>query len=328
MLERLRKLLTVLLPLSLFAQAQELPTLSEPDPEVGEVALGESIQVSPISFSLPEPTEQAPFLVKKTKSPTVAVLLSSLVPGLGHYYLGEPRVGSGLLGGALLGGASAYATRNDPSLFATSLYTVRAVGGYGIFAAYRDAKLYNGNPLLTMPRDDFKSLTAAPFQWSVLKKPEVWGACLGALALATTTAYFAYPEDASARIKTTYIEPLSALPIAIGEESIFRGFLQSSLGEVLPPWGAITLSSLAFGAAHIPNAQHLEQSHQWRYYTFSLPLITGLGAYMGWLTHKNHSLKESVALHAWYDFSLMFAGALASKAAIGEKTEIFHSWEF
>jgi membrane protease YdiL (CAAX protease family) len=206
--------------------------------------------------------------------------------------------------------------------------TVQAVSLYGIYAAYRDAKLYNGNAPITMPKDDFKQLSTAPLQWSVIKKPEVWGACLGALAVGVTTAYLAYPEEVTARVKTTYIEPLSALPIAIGEESLFRGYLQTSLTEVLPPWGAITLSSLAFGAAHIGNAQSMEPSDRWRYYTFSLPIITGLGGYMGWLTYKNRSLKESVALHAWYDFALMCAGAIANTAVIGGRTQVAHSWEF
>jgi len=104
--------------------------------------------------------------------------------------------------------------------------------------------------------------------------------------------------------------------------------MQTVLTEKLPPWSAITLSSLAFGAAHIPNAMQFNPSQRWRYYAFSLPIITSFGAYMGWLTYKNRSLKESVALHAWYDFVLMSAGALASKAAIGGKTHISHSWEF
>ncbi len=338
MQQLLCKILMVSISLSLFAQSSEMPTLSLPEQEIaepseslplGEVALGESIQASPISLSFPEPANTAPPLMKKTKSPTIAVLLSGLVPGMGHYYLGEPRIATEILGGSLLGGASAYVTRNDPSLFTTSLYTIQAVSSYGIYAAYRDANLYNGDALPSMPREDFKNLSAAPFQWSVLKKPEVWGACLGALAVGTTVVYFAFPKEAvSARIETTYIEPLSALPIAISEECLFRGFLQTALTEKLPPWGAITLSSLAFGAAHIPNAQQLEKPHQWRYYTFSLPLITGLGAYMGWLTYKNRSLKESVALHTWYDFTLMSAGILASKAAIGGRAQFSHTWEF
>jgi hypothetical protein len=38
------------------------------------------------------------------------------------------------------------------------------------------------------------------------------------------------------------------------------------------------------------------------------------GVYDGWLTYKNHSLKESVAMHVLYDFILLGIGALASQS--------------
>lgn len=341
--------LVLLLPFSIFAEEGALlsPAFPEVEAEVEleglsfdeaalslplssteEIAaLGDAVQVAPITSPLDVPDNNSGF-IKPTKRPGVAAFLSALVPGLGHYYLGEFERGSQLLGSSLAGGGAAYASRKDPSLFATSLYTVQAVSSYGIYAAYRDAHLYNGDSPPNMPRDDMKGLTTAPFQWSVMKKPEVWGGCLGALALGITVAYFAFPKDGYARVKTAYVEPLSALPIAIGEESLFRGFLQTSLTEVLPPWGAITLSSLAFAAAHIPNAQALEPHLKKRYYAFSLPFIGSLGAYMGWLTYKNRSLKESVALHAWYDFTLLCGSVLATTASIGERRYISHSWEF
>jgi len=336
MKQLLCKFLMLSIPLSVFAQtAEEATALPLPQPAVSlepaEVAFNDSIQAAPISLTPPAPTEFAPPVVKTTKSPTAAVLLSALAPGLGHYYLGETRTGNQLLGGALLGGAAAYAARKDESLLVTSIYTVQAVSSYGIYAAYRDAKLYNGDALPLMPRDNFKDLSAAPFRWSVIKKPEVWGGFLGALAAGVTLVYFTHPEDdadATARVKTTYIEPLSALPIAISEESLFRGFLQSSLYEALPAWGAITVSSLAFGAAHMANVWDKEPDEQRRYYTFSIPFITAMGAYMGWLSYKNHSLQESTALHMWYDFTLMAAGVLAGKAAIGGRAQFAHSWEF
>jgi membrane protease YdiL (CAAX protease family) len=152
-----------------------------------------------------------------------------------------------------------------------------------------------------------------------LKKPEVWGGVLGAFSIAVATAYFAYPQQ-GAKIamdqKMIIPTPLVALPVAVGEESLFRGLLQSFIAENLNPTAGIIISSLAFGAAHIPNARLIEdKSQRWRYYTFSLPLITGIGGYLGWLTHKNHSLQESVAVHAWYDFVLFSISAVANQAA-------------
>lgn len=327
MKQQIRKLWALLLPFALFSQEPIL--FEEKESEQEEIAfLGESIPSSPISLSFSEPVEAAPPFIQKTKNASVAVLLSTLLPGLGHYYLGDIRVGSELLGSSLLGGASIYATKDSPSLSVTSTRTVQSIGFYSIYAAYRDTYFYNGNPPPFMPREDLKSLYAAPFQWSIIKKAEVWGALLGTLGLGVTLAYFINGEAATARVNAPYIEPLGALPIAVGEESFFRGFLQTSFIETLSPWGAIAVSSMVFGAAHIPNAFQLDSHERKRYYAFGLPFITGLGAYMGWLTYKNRSLKESVALHAWYDFVVMSAGVLASQAAIRKETYVSHSWEF
>ena len=199
---------------------------------------------------------------------------------------------------------------------------------YGIFSVYRDTLLYNGVNLGKMPKDTFTSLLAAPFQWSVMKKPEVWGGILGSLSIAVGVAYFTYSEsEASMSRDTQYVFPLSAVPIAIGEESLFRGFLQSGVLRDMPAWGAITFSSLAFGAAHIPNAWSLNEADQIKYYAVSVPLITAFGAYMGWLTYKNRSLKESVAVHAWYDGTLFLMGALAT-ASIKEQRGFSYSFAF
>jgi len=308
---KLSKLLVLLAPLTLFAQMEAVPEFSFPETE--------------IQFS--EPLQHMP-LPKKYKSPALAVLFSTFIPGSGHYYLGDYRTASELLGSTFLSAVGIAATANDPELFFTSIITTQAVSMYGIYAAYRDTSLYNGNPLATMPRDNIKNLIAAPFQWSILKKPEVWGGCLGAIAVAGTVMYFAHAEKVSANTATTYITPLNAFPVAIGEESFFRGFLQPALNANLPDWCAITLSSLVFGAAHIPNAFLLEPSEQRNYFTFSLPLITSIGAYLGWLSHKNRSIKECVAIHAWYDFAIFATGALANRAFIGGKSQFHHSWQF
>ena len=106
-----------------------------------------------------------------------------------------------------------------------------------------------------------------------------------------------------------------ALPVGIGEEAFFRGYLQPVFSEWLTPWGGITASSAIFGAAHILNAQTMAPEHRWRYYSFILPFITSFGVYFGWLTHKNNSLQESVALHTWYDFIIFTVSSLDTQAA-------------
>jgi membrane protease YdiL (CAAX protease family) len=195
---------------------------------------------------------------------------------------------------------------------------------YGIYAAYRDARMLNGQKRYSyrMPIDSLGDLMSASFERSIIKKPQVWGGLLGCLALAVGTSSLFYPGEAE--IKMSLVSrmgsPWIAFPIAVREESLFRGFLQSTLTEATNPWGGIALSSLLFGAAHIGNAQRLPKEHQWRYYAFSLPLITTLGAYFGWITHKNCSLKESVAVHAWYDFTLFAADLLARQVGAIDQT--------
>jgi membrane protease YdiL (CAAX protease family) len=170
-----------------------------------------------------------------------------------------------------------------------------------------------------MPNDSLFDLTTAPFRFSVLKKPEVWGGLVGALAAGVGISYLAYssnsPVTAQKFTTDTGLSPAIALPVGIGEESLFRGYLQSQLCEFFSPTTSIIVSSLAFGASHLPNALMLDPADRPRYFAVSIPFITALGGYMGWLTHKNHSLKESVALHTWYDFVLFAASIWADRAA-------------
>lgn len=266
-----------------------------------------------------------PRIKTSSKSPFLAVSLASLFPGLGHVYLGDMKTAGALAGSTGLGmGLGAYSKTRE-AIPITSLVTVNTAWYYSIYSAYRDVRIYNQDRgyIYKMPTDSFGELASAPFNFRILKKPEVWGGFLGFMALAAGTSYFAYPQEAQIHHNlSTGIElPFLALPIGIGEEALFRGFLQPYFSETLSPWGGITLSSLMFGAMHIPNALFLPAEHQWRYYSFSLPLITTMGAYFGWMTHKNRSLKESVSLHTWYDFSIFTAGLLASQAAIpGKRT--------
>lgn len=173
-----------------------------------------------------------------------------------------------------------------------------------------------------MPTDSLSDLTTAPFNLSVLKKPEVWGGFLGAMGLASAISLL-MPNHIHLSTSKMHISPLNAFPVAIGEETFFRGYLQSNISEYSSPWVGIALSSLLFGAAHLANAQELDSESQRSYYTLGIPFLTAFGAYFGWMTHKYRSLKEGVALHCWYDFTLFLCKALAEngpKAALGRPT--------
>lgn len=74
------------------------------------------------------------------KIPAIAVT-ANIIPGLGHFYLEDYKTASALFGSALLGIA---AMRNDKTEIYGS-YTLETSLFYGIYAAYRDVRLYNKN---------------------------------------------------------------------------------------------------------------------------------------------------------------------------------------
>ena len=262
----------------------------------------------------------APIFAPPHKSPFLAMGLSSLIPGLGHAYLGDMRTAGSLVGTTGVSAGLVIFSHGDESAISAGAATLQNTWLYGIYAAYRDVRIYNGESgyRYAMPTDSLGNLASAPFRPSVLKKPEVWGGLLGALGAAAGISYFFYSPDAHihSSASKSAILPVLALPVGIGEEAFFRGYLQSQLSESLTPWGGIIVSSLAFGAVHIPNAWGLEPAEQRLYYTVSLPFITGFGVYCGWLAHKNPSLKEGVALHTWYDGILFAVSAAANQTAV------------
>src|SRR3990167_307575 len=292
----------------------------------------QNIELSDPTFSSLElpPAPELP----KMKSPLLAATLSILIPGLGHVYLGEYGTASKLFGASTFSAGVGVSLAQDPTSSDESHFLTisSCTWSYGIYAAYRDARLHNGSGYYTyvMPKEDFSDLAFAPVQWGVLKKPEVWGGFLGAMTLAAGISYFAYSNAPDAKValsSSSSFTPLIAWPVGIGEESLFRGFLQSTFSESLTPLGGIALSSLLFGAAHIPNALLLPKQERNQYYAISLPFITALGSYMVWMTYKNHSLQESTALHVWYDFTLFAIEAAANKASTG-RTDLQFSFSF
>ena len=268
--------------------------------------------------ALPEQSTGLPGLrltPSPTKSSFVAVGLTSLFPGLGHLYLGDFRTAGSLIGCTGLGASGTYLLPEREKNHA--FLTLQSTWCYGIYAAYRDVRKYNEQLgyKYKMPMERFDELAAAPFSLKILKKPEVWGGLLGKFALAVTIAYFTLPndhiKDASFR---NVLPPFMSLPIGLGEEALFRGFIQSCLSEFLTPWGGIAVSSLLFGTAHLSNTIGMSSKDRKEYCRLAIPLVTTGGFYYGWLTYKNHSLQESVALHTWYDFIVIGLGSFAGEA--------------
>ncbi len=281
---------------------------------------------------LPSKTESPPPKIElKHKSSFTAVSLSFLIPGLGHVYLNDLTTAGGLA--ASYGLCLASLEKNKDGNEVPSATGLLNTWFYGVYSAYRDVRIYNSQKgyKYPMPTDSLSDLAKAPFQLSVITKPAVWGGVAGLLAAGATITYFAFPENESTATCSTSdntVNPLLAFPIGIGEEAFFRGYLQSHLTELSNPTTGIVLSSLIFGAMHIPNALAFPEKDRASYYTYSIPLITSIGGYLGWLTHKTNSLKQGTAVHAWYDFTLFAITAAATSKASIVKPSFAYSFSF
>lgn len=82
---------------------------------------------------------------------------------------------------------------------------------------------------------------------------------------------------------------LVSLAAGLGEEMLFRGFLQACLVQWLPLWPAILSASIIFGLLHLITP------------TYAV-LATLIGLYLGWLFVATDNLLAVVVAHALYDF--------------------------
>jgi membrane protease YdiL (CAAX protease family) len=199
------------------------------------------------------------------------------------------------------------------------------LGLYSAFAAYRDARLARNDEGYHYPvsRESLGDLVLAPVHPRVLARPWFWAgvpAIFGALWVYSKLADEAptemartlgegqgvwflgrkYSTPAGVALGELYYASLF-LPVGIGEEALFRGVLQPAFTEALGLWPGWLVTSLLFGAAHIPNFFNLG----WKEGLWALPFITATGSYMGAVAIKTgFQLETSVAIHFWYDFLL------------------------
>jgi len=278
------------------------------------------------------------------KRPGTAAGLSILCPGCGKFYLRKSDEGLLYLGttAALLVGGVAMLSdsegggaldsmddANDP-IGLQMVMAAQNLWFYGIFAAYRDARLMRGDEGYRFPvsHESLTDLASAPFRPRVLGRPWVWAGVPAALAAGLGMLYLVAPDDLDGdrslldgggvdflgrhfgtapgvALGEAYYGGLF-LPVAIGEESLFRGVLQPALSERLGKWGGWATTSVLFGAVHIFNftqpGQDLEDA------LIAVPFITVVGSAMGLAYMRNgYQLETSVAMHFWYDFLLSTA---------------------
>lgn len=156
---------------------------SEEKVEAEEIAFLEPTYLIPQSAITQESIDSSSFKIYQhsRKNAFWAATLSGLIPGLGHVYLGNYKTASVFLGSYGIFGGLGLASRNE--IFQTSNFiALQNLGFYSVYAAYRDTRAYNHfeGYNYSMPTESFAELALAPFQWKVIKKPEVWGGVLGA----------------------------------------------------------------------------------------------------------------------------------------------------
>ena len=255
-------------------------------------------------------------------------LLALAVPGLGHMCLRRDAEAAGFA--AVAAGEIAAATAiivthdDDPSTLVEEeppvtapLTALQDLWIYGVVDALFTTEMARGK--LYTPQDTPVDLVAAPFNWEVMKRPTVWAGILGALAVGIgvslaidqpgTEEVGDDPKLFGKRVDGRWGYPAAGAMtwglfshVAIAEDALFRGWLQSSIarsrGETVG-WG---IASLAFGAVHLGNLSAIEREDWDEYLLYGMPVITAAGFYLGWqYRHEGYSLAPPVAVHFWYD---------------------------
>lgn len=95
---------------------------------------------------------------------------------------------------------------------------------------------------------------------------------------------------------------LVAIPIALfltgpGEELLYRGVVQSRLGETFPSSFAVLLSSLVFAAVHLP----VYMGEEFGAVLVSLGTVFALGLYLGLLYELSDTLVVPALIHGGYN---------------------------
>jgi membrane protease YdiL (CAAX protease family) len=280
-------------------------------------------------------------LWRRSRDPHVAAAWSLLCPGCGQFYLHNATAAEAqliataglLVGGQLLvGNDSVNVDHAAGSTGAAAGFAMASIGQdlwfYSIFDAYRSARVLRDDAGYRHPitRETLPELASAPFRPSVLTRPWVWGGVPLALGTALGLEYLFDRGSLSSHGSIFDVRSINVLghtfqsrplgfaageaywaalfdPVGVGEEALFRGYLQTELEEQLGTYGGLAAASGIFGAFHVVNfigpGQDIKQA------AFALPVIASVGAAAGLAyIHTGHKLETSVAMHFWYDFLL------------------------
>ncbi|MEM9493794.1 MAG: CPBP family intramembrane glutamic endopeptidase, partial [Myxococcota bacterium] len=177
---------------------------------------------------------------------------------------------------------------------------------------------------LYAPQDSLGDLLAAPFNRRVLARSDVWAGTLILVAAGVGASLLLdggdIERDEIASRPNVFgheFHPGLGYPLGLGafgllfshvavaEEALFRGELQSAIARTRSPEAGWLWASLLFGATHSLNALFLPADERTRYLLLGVPFITAVGSYIGHTYRRSeYSLAVPVAIHFWYDVLL------------------------
>lgn len=278
-------------------------------------------------FEPPLPGEVA--ARERAAEPRCNARRGTLFPGVAQICQGKERDGAvlasvaaaELIGGVAVGIAEGF---DHPGAFLPLL----GLSDLWIYSL-ADARIEDDRAAekLYAPADTLDDLVAAPFNIQVMKRPEVWAGLLAMLGAGVAVSLAVDDQLGAGDLETAFdqrpnvfgFRPRRSVgysvgiaaqaglfyQVAIAEEALFRGLIQSSWvrahGET---WGWLE-ASMVFGAAHAFNILLLPREDWGAYLGVGVPFITALGTYLGWVYREgDYSLAPPVALHFWYDLLL------------------------
>jgi membrane protease YdiL (CAAX protease family) len=130
--------------------------------------------------------------------------------------------------------------------------------------------------------------------------------------------------QADAWLRTLWVGLLVNLCVAVGEETIFRGYLLTSLDKIWGNWKALIVMSAVFGLFHL--VAYSESGLQSRTLALAILLATLFGVLFGWVRLQTGSLWLPVTLHFAWNFIendvLNLTGDLSNVNLVGAVTHI------
>jgi len=261
------------------------------------------------------------------RKPKCSTSLGLLFPGLAQMCTGRTGLGLALAaaGVAELGTMIAVMTNNDEGLShagaALPAVAFQDLWAFGYFEPIIKKQLARKE--LYVPPDSVADMIAAPFNIQVMKRPSVWLGIVGTLAAGIGVSLLVDESSNTDRLGNdpnlfgrTYDSrlgyPLAGAAftalfshVAVAEEIIFRGGVQSGLARSGGETKGWLIASAFFGAFHSLNAFALPEKDRVTYLTIGVPFITLIGGYLGWIyKESDYSLAPPIAVHFWYDFLL------------------------